>query len=244
MRVFAKSIAALLATTVVLPAVAGYWLGAALLGRARAFPGWSQAMSVWPGLTGQYLRRAFYWLVLPRCGAGSVVSFGTVFSHRTAEIGENAYVGVFCCLGDVTLEDDVLVGSHVSITNGSRQHGTSRLDISVREQPGEWPRVTIGRDSWIGDRAVVMANVGKHCVVGAGAVVAKPVPDYAIVVGNPARIVRYRNQVPEASCDDWTMTRAGRVNAALPSQNIGSSNDRLSQPSLLTAGPERKDEHP
>ena len=197
MRDLAKSVAALLATAVVLPAVAGYWLGAALLGRARAFPGWSQAMSVWPGLTGQYLRRAFYWLVLPRCGAGSVVSFGTVFSHGTAEIGENAYIGVFCCLGDVALEDDVLVGSHVSITNGSRQHGISRPDIPVREQPGEWPRVTIGRDSWIGDRAVVMADVGEHCVVGAGAVVTKPVPNFAIVVGVPAHVVGWRGRASE-----------------------------------------------
>ena len=64
----------------------------------------------------------------------------------------------------------------------------------VREQPGEWPRVTIGRDTWIGDRAVVMADVGEHCVVGAGAVVTRPVPDYAIVVGSPARVVGWRKQ--------------------------------------------------
>jgi acetyltransferase-like isoleucine patch superfamily enzyme len=151
-------------------------------------------MSLFPGLTGQYLRRAFYRWVLPRCGEGSVVSFGTVFSHPTAEIGESAYVGVFCCLGDVTIENDVRIGSHVSITNGSRQHGTERLDIPVREQPGEWPRVTIGRDTWVGDRAVIMANVGEHCVVGAGSVVTRPVPDFAIVVGSPARIVGWRKE--------------------------------------------------
>jgi acetyltransferase-like isoleucine patch superfamily enzyme len=95
-------------------------------------------------------------------------------------------------LGDVTIEDDVLIGSHVSIINGRRQHGIDRLDIPVREQPGEYPRVVIGMDSWIGDRAVVTADVGKHCVVGAGAVVTKPVPDYAIAVGNPARVQGYR----------------------------------------------------
>jgi acetyltransferase-like isoleucine patch superfamily enzyme len=94
--------------------------------------------------------------------------------------------------GDVTLEDDVLVGSNVSIINGRRQHGVERLDIPVREQPGEYPRITIGADTWIGDRAVVTADVGKHCIVGAGAVVTKPVPDFAIVVGNPAKIQGFR----------------------------------------------------
>jgi virginiamycin A acetyltransferase len=170
---------------------------AAIVGPNRTFPGVSQLISLFPGLSGQYLRRAFYAWVLPRCGRGSVVSFGTVFSHPTIEIGDHAYLGVYCCIGDVTIEDDVLVGSHVSITNGSRQHGTSRLDIPVREQPGEWPRVTIGRDTWIGDRAVVMADVGEHCVVGAGAVVTRPVPDYAIVVGSPARIVGWRKEPDE-----------------------------------------------
>jgi serine acetyltransferase len=45
-----------------------------------------------------------------------------------------------------------------------------------------------------------MADVGKHCVVGAGSVVTKPVPDYAIVVGNPARIQGFREQ-PKAVSD-------------------------------------------
>lgn len=178
----------------ILPLVLVYWLAALAVCPARSFPGFSQLMSLFPGLSGQYLRRAFYSWVLPRCGEGCVVSFGTVFSHPTVEIGEHAYLGVFCCIGDVSIGDDVLVGSHVSITNGSRQHGTSRLDIPVREQPGEWPRVTIGRDTWIGDRAVVMADVGEHCVVGAGAVVTRPVPDFAIVVGSPARIVGWRKE--------------------------------------------------
>lgn len=182
-----------LATLLVLPAYALYRAGAALLGPDKAFPGWSQALSLVPGLSGVYLRRAFYRLVLPRCGADSHLGFGTILSHPTAEVGARVYVGPFGCLGDVTLEDDVLIGAHVSVPNGGSQHGIDRLDVPVREQPGTWTRLTIGRDSWVGDRAVVLADVGRHCVVGAGAVVTKPVPDYAIAVGVPARVVRYRN---------------------------------------------------
>jgi virginiamycin A acetyltransferase len=171
-----------------------YALGCLTVGRDRVFPGWSQAISLIPGLTGVTLRRAFYRWVLRRCGADSHVGFGVVFSHATIEIGRSVYVGTFCCIGDVTLEDDVLVASHVSIANGGAQHGTDRLDVPVREQPGVFPRVTIGRDSWIGDRAVILADVGRHCVIGAGSVVCKPIPDYAVAVGSPARVIRSRYQ--------------------------------------------------
>jgi acetyltransferase-like isoleucine patch superfamily enzyme len=192
MRACLKSVANGVAFLLVLPAYLFYQLSRSLLGPGQAFPGWSQAFSLVPGLGGVYLRRAFYRLVLPQCSRDCCLSFGTVFSHPTAEIGRSVYVGVYCCLGDVTLEDDVLLGSQISIMNGGAQHGTERLDIPIREQPGVWPRITIGKDTWIGDRAVVLANVGQHCVIGAGSVVTKAIPDYAIVVGVPARVVRYR----------------------------------------------------
>jgi acetyltransferase-like isoleucine patch superfamily enzyme len=187
-----KMIANGLAVLLVLPCVAAFRLGSVLLGPARAFAGWSQGFALIPGLAGVFLRRAFYRLVFPRCSGDAWLGFGTVFSHPTAEVGRGVYVGIYCCLGAVTLEDDVLVSSHVSILNGPAQHGIDRLDLPVREQPGAWPRVTIGRDSWIGERAVVMADVGKHCVIGAGSVVSRPIPDYAIAVGVPARVVRHR----------------------------------------------------
>jgi virginiamycin A acetyltransferase len=194
MKRILKAVAKGIALATVLPCFLGFRVSSLLLGSTKAFPGWSQLLSLAPGLTGMYLRRAFYGLVFPRCGADCCISFGTLFSHPTAEIGQGAYVGPYCCVGDVTLEDDVLLGSQVSITNGGAQHGTDRLDIPIREQAGQWPRVTVGRDTWVGDRAVIMADVGRHCIVGAGAVVMNPVPDYAVVAGSPARIVRYRKQ--------------------------------------------------
>lgn len=189
-----KQLSSLLASIAVTPCVLLYLLQSFVFGTQRAFTGWSQAVSLLTGLMGVYLRRAFYRWVLPRCGKEACIGFGTIFSHPTACIGDRVYIGAFCCLGDITLEDDVLLGSHVSIANGGHQHGIDRLDIPIREQPGVWPRITIGEDTWIGDRAVVLANVGKHCVIGAGAVVTKAVPDYAIAVGNPARVIRFRNK--------------------------------------------------
>lgn len=188
------------ALVVVAPVWLAYDVLAWVFGADRTFPGASQLFSLAPGVTGQYLRRAFYQLVLPECGRDVCIAFQSVMSHPTARLGDHVYVGVGCMIGDATLEDDVLVGSHVSIINGARQHDISQLDLPVRLQPGEFPRITIGQDTWIGDRAIVMANVGRHCVVGAGAVVTKPVLDYAIVAGNPARIIGWRKQAnPEGA---------------------------------------------
>lgn len=195
MKMIFKAGAAWLARLIVLPAVLLCRIGMAAIGPEKVFPGWSQFFSLLPGLTGQYLRRAFYQQILPQCGDGCCLTFGTIFSHPTARIGTNVYVGAGCSIGDVTIEDDVLIASHVSIMNGSTQHGIDRLDVPIREQPGVFQPVTIGEGSWIGERSCIAASIGRHCVIGAGAVVTKPVPDYAIAVGVPARVVRFRNQV-------------------------------------------------
>ena len=188
-----KWLANAIATVIVLPAYFLYKLSAAVQG-PQSCAGWSQLFSLLPGLPGVYLRRAFYRLALKGCGADASIGFGTTVSNATASIGRGVYVGLNCSLGAVTIEDNVLVASYVSIINGGRQHGIERTDIPIRLQPGEWPRVTIGTDSWIGERAVVMADVGRHCVIGAGAVVTKPIPDYAIAVGVPAQVVGYRGE--------------------------------------------------
>jgi virginiamycin A acetyltransferase len=188
-----KFLANRLATILVLPAVLLHELSRRGLGSGRSFPGWSQALALLPGLSGQFLRRAFYQMVLSHCGEDACICFGTIFSHMTAEVGHRVYIGPYCCLGDVTLEDDLLLGSNVSIVNGGAQHGIERLDIPIREQPGGWPRITVGQNSWIGDRAIVMADVGKHCVIGAGAVVTASIPEFAIAVGTPARVIRFRD---------------------------------------------------
>jgi virginiamycin A acetyltransferase len=213
-----KRIAQCFALAAVLPAVLAYRLGALFLGPAKAFAGWSQAFSLLPGLTGEYLRAAFYRLVLPEFGENARITFGTIFSHPTATVGRSVYVGAFCALGDVALERDVLIASHVSIANGKSQHGIDRLDVPIREQPGVWSRVTIGEDSWIGDRAVVLADVGRHCVIGAGSVVTQPIPDYAIAVGVPARVIRYRN-ASNASNDGLRRTNGVLNNTAASAVN-------------------------
>ena len=201
MRHYLKKSIDLLAFLAVLPAFLIYRLAAAGLGKDRAFPGWSQFFSLFPGISGVLLRRAFYRLVLAGCGPDVCVTFGTIFAVPGSRVGNGVYVGAFCCIGESVLEDDVVLASHVSVLSGARQHGIERLDIPIRKQPGIRQRVTIGRNTWIGERAVVMANVGRDCVIGAGAVVVKPIPDFAIAVGVPAKVIGYREDLVERGSD-------------------------------------------
>ena len=194
MKRFIKHLLNAFAAVVVFPAVCVFRLQAAVAGADRVFSSWSQLFSLIPGLTGVYLRHAFLRLTTKGCGEDACVSFGTLFSHPGVSLGKTVYIGNYCSIGDVTIEDDVLIASHVSIMNGCRQHGTERLDIPVREQAGHYEAVTIGRDSWIGERATVAASIGRHCIIGAGALVLSPVPDYCIAVGVPARVIRDRRQ--------------------------------------------------
>ncbi len=190
-----KNIANWLAVLIILPLFITHMALCVVADGNRSFAAHVQFLSLWPGTTGVYLRRAFFRLTFNKCSDTAVVSFGTLFSDRSCSLGKHVYIGPYGSIGAVDIDDDVLIGSHVSIPNGGKQHGIDRLDVPVREQPGEWHQIHVGCDTWIGDRAIVMANVGRHCIVGAGAVVTKPVEDYAIVVGCPARVINYRNQL-------------------------------------------------
>ena len=67
-----------------------------------------------------------------------------------------------------------------------------------READQQAPPLVIGNDVWIGNRVTVLGKVrriGDGAVVGAGSIVTKDVPDYAIVAGNPATVLRYRFDV-------------------------------------------------
>jgi len=74
-------------------------------------------------------------------------------------------------------------------------HRSDRLDIPMAEQGGTDPDpVEIDDDVWIGARAIIFSGVriGRGASIGAGSVVTKSVSSYAVVVGNPARCIRYR----------------------------------------------------
>ena len=156
------------------------------------FQTYSQVVSMLPGLPGEYFRRAFYATVLPGCGQDFTVGFGTVFSKQGVTVGDRVYVGMHCTIGHVDLGDHVTIGSNVDILSGASQHDFSDPDTPIQDQGGSYTTVRIGENTWIGNGSIVMADIGKSCVVGAGTVVVKALPDDIIAVGNPARVVKER----------------------------------------------------
>ena len=90
------------------------------------------------------------------------------------------------------VERDVLIASGVHITSGAKMHGTDDLTKPIKEQEGVNTLVTIGQGAWIGSLAVVMADVGRDSIIGAGAVVTKPIPEKVVAAGVPAKVIRER----------------------------------------------------
>lgn len=196
MREGLKAIARALSLVVVSPALLSFVVKRAVLGGDRALEGSTQALALVPGIIGDYLRRAFLACVLERCDATATVRFGTVFSQTGARLDANVYVGPGCHLGLVHLERDVLLAAGVHVPSGRQTHGTGDPDRPIRDQPGQRTLVRIGEGTWVGSAAVVLADVGRHSVVGAGAVVTSALPDYVVAAGVPARVVRERRPAP------------------------------------------------
>jgi len=187
-----KRLARGVATVIVLPQVATFMVRASMMGPDRALEGSTQLLSLVPGLPGQYLRRAFLARVLAGgCAPSVAIEFGTLFSKIGARLEENVYVGPRCQLGLVHLEADVLLAAGVHIPSGPHTHG-SDPSTPIRDQPGSRQMVRVGAGSWIGSNAVVLADVGRDTIVGAGAVVTTALPDRVIAAGVPARVVRAR----------------------------------------------------
>lgn len=152
----------------------------------------SHFLSLFPGLVGNYFRKEFYRMTLAKCGLDVCIEFGTIIHQSTVEIGRRVYIGPHCSIGECVIEDDVLLGGNVDIISGRQQHYITDLEVPIREQGGRLEKVTIGRDSWLGNSSVVMANVGEKSIVAAGSVVVRDVEPLSIVGGNPAKLIKRR----------------------------------------------------
>ncbi|MEW6983291.1 DapH/DapD/GlmU-related protein [Colwelliaceae bacterium 6471] len=110
-------------------------------------------------------------------------------------IGNNSSIGKDCQLAnDVTIGNDVMMAPEVAIFSVSHETGDTSIPMRLQGNKASNP-VTIGNDVWIGQRAMIMpgVNIGNGVIIAAGAIVTKDVPDFSVVGGNPAKVIKQRN---------------------------------------------------
>jgi acetyltransferase-like isoleucine patch superfamily enzyme len=184
----ARTIAETLASVIVLPL---RWL---LAVRVISYETAGQLLSLVPGFSGVFVRRAWYSATLASCGEAVAVAFGALIHDRQAEIGDHCYFGKRTIVGYVVVGSDFMCGDNVQLLSGMRHHPFDRRDVPMRIQgaPAR-EQIVIGEDVWIGAGAIVGANVAAHCIVAASAVVAAPVDvPWTIVGGVPAKQIGAR----------------------------------------------------
>ena len=193
MKKFLKTTADSFFFVMILPLLGIYNILAIVCHKDSLFWGFSQFLSLFPGKSGCYLRKNFYRHAMTFCHEHCTILFGTIFAQTDTEIGKYVYIGPYCNIGSSKIEDFCTLGSNVHIMSGKNQHHFDNIDIPVKDQGGMFEKVTIGEDTWIGNGALIMANVGKKCVIGAGSVVVQDVESYSVVAGNPAKTIKKRN---------------------------------------------------
>jgi acetyltransferase-like isoleucine patch superfamily enzyme len=187
MRDALKRVAFGIALALVSPLLLIAWLEKRLAAGDTVFAACSQLLSLVPGPIGVQFRAAFYYGALDRCSWEIHVGFGSIFTHRAATLAPHVSMGAFCVIGHADIGAGVRMASRVSIPSGKRQHCD---EMGAPVPASHFERVLVGAGSWIGEGAIVMANVDARCVVGAGAVVTRPVPPACLVAGNPADVVK------------------------------------------------------
>ena len=151
--------------------------------------------TLWISRCIQKIRLRIVRKVFDYCGENVNIEKGADFGTGCGiRIGDNSGIGVNCSVrGPLEIGKNVMMGPDVIIMTSS--HNVESTSIPMNQQ-GSLPKqkVVICDDVWIGTRVIILPGikVGTGSIIGAGAVVTKDVPDYAIVGGCPAKIIKYR----------------------------------------------------
>ena len=169
-------------------------------GLARHLPGSGLPWSLGAGRLRALLCRGIF----RTCGRHVNIEHGAWFgSGRDVELGDHSGLGLNCRVnGPLVIGRDVMMAPDVMIF--TQNHETARTDIPMRLQTAPKKPVRIGDDVWVGARVIILpgVTVGNGTIVAAGAIVTKDVPPYAVVGGNPARLIRERETGSKGRSND------------------------------------------
>ena len=121
------------------------------------------------------------------------IEHGAEFSRRVT-VGKESGIGIDAYLqGEVFIGDYVMMGPECNIWTINHETSDVTTPMCKQGSKAEQP-VYIGNDVWIGSRVTILpgVHIGDGAIIGAGSVVRKDIPERAIVIGNPAQIVKYR----------------------------------------------------
>ena len=148
------------------------------------------------GMIAKWMRILSCHLAYEKCGKHIIIGRKAYWGFNRIEIGNFSSIGPHFMLfrSSLIIGNYVMMGRNVMVIGGT--HKFDRTDVPMCQQ-GSYPKTTleIGDDVWIGSRVTILSNckrIGNGAIIGACSVVTKDVPDYAIVAGNPAKIIKYR----------------------------------------------------
>lgn len=138
-----------------------------------------------------------------KIGNNTLISRNSILSCKggNIEFGENGTLGINSLIhavqgSNVKIGNDVLVGAYTYFIGGGSYH-TEKLDTPFKQQ-GSISKggVTVKDNVWIGSQVQLLdgVSIGTGCIIGAGAVVTKSVPDYAVSAGVPSAIIKTRQE--------------------------------------------------
>jgi virginiamycin A acetyltransferase len=156
----------------------------------RVFNTCAQTVALLPGLPGMILRRGFYRVALDSCARDCFIGFGAIFTHRAVIVERDVYIGPYALIASSRLREACLIGSRVSILSGGVLHSLGPSGRWLPADMSKMVQVEIGAGAWIGEGAIIIADVGSGAMAAAGSVVTTAVPGRVVVGGNPARMIR------------------------------------------------------
>lgn len=151
----------------------------------------------------QMIKKKLIYLKLNRCtfgklGKGTNIANGSFVYPENIYIEDYVHIGpgwYFSAQGKIIIGRGTIIGPNCRFITTNHNYKSENLNSIPYDEVVYIKNISIGKGVWIGDSVIILSGVkiGNGAVIGTGSVITKDVPEYAIVGGNPAKIIKYRD---------------------------------------------------